>query len=35
MYHTHLEDFEALLLGVALMIIVALVVIGCISKGSL
>lgn len=35
MYYAPLEAFEPLLLGVALMIIVALVVIGCISNGSL
>jgi len=35
MFHPHLGVYDALLLGIALLVVVVLVVIGCISKGSL
>lgn len=35
MFHPHLAESDALLLGIALIVVVVLVVIGCISKGSL
>lgn len=35
MYHSHMTDVEALLLGIALIVVIALMVLGCISKGSL
>lgn len=35
MYHPHLDDFEALLLGAAFIVFVVLVLIGCSAKGSL
>jgi hypothetical protein len=35
MYHSHMTDVDALVLGIALIVVVALMLLGCISKGSL